>query len=117
MYAMDEADRGDAEYHIKVFYVSGTSVREVDTESGFERQFALTLSITDVENILFVQKLDQDGNVIPASTASATFALYAADSVQVSDGVAYLEDNGSRCKPPPQKPITAAPRMTTIPWP
>lgn len=98
MYAMDEADRGDAEYHIKVFYVSGNSVREVDTKSGFERQFALTLSITDVENILFVQKLDQDGNVIPASTASATFALYAADSVQMGDGVAYLKDDAEPLK-------------------
>ena len=101
-YMMASDQMANAKYTVAVFYTTANTLDgatedntvRVDT-NNFTRQFAAKLLVTNVQNRLFVQKVDEKGNPV----SGATFSLYAAESVEddgngnyrVKDGVQPID--------------------------
>lgn len=85
VYMMASDQMANAKYTVAVYYTTANTLDgatedntvRVDTDK-FTRQFAAKLLVTNVQNRLFVQKVDEKGNPV----SGATFSLYAADSVE-----------------------------------
>lgn len=92
-YLLPEADRAqDAEYAVGIYYTKENSVAKAGPENtvhvfsddlpdgnvNFQRQFATRLLVTNIQNRLFVQKTDTEGNPVDG----AKFGLYTADQVK-----------------------------------
>ena len=106
-YLLPEADRTqDAEYAVGIYYTNKNSVAKAKEENtvqvfsndlpdgqvNFQRQFATRLLVTNIQNRLFVQKTDTEGNPVNG----AKFGLYTADQVKTDEnGKVVLKDDQS----------------------
>lgn len=89
-YLLSGDDRKDAEYTVAIYHTMASSIGDATPENtvhvysddiadgtNFKRQFATRLLVTNIQNRLFVQKTDTEGNHVDG----ATFGLYKADQV------------------------------------
>ena len=90
-YMLSGDARKDAEYAVAIYHTTASSIANADTdntvhvfsddlpsgEKNFQRQFATRLLVTNIQNRLFVQKTDTEGNPVDG----AKFGLYKADQV------------------------------------
>ena len=98
-YMMASDQMANAKYNVAVYYTTANTLDgatedntvRVDTDN-FTRQFAAKLLITNVQNRLFVQKVDEKGNPV----SGATFSLYAADSVEDDGNGNYRVKDGAQ---------------------
>lgn len=81
-------DASSAGYRVDYFYTSADSLAKATPDntarldaSDFDRQFAAILYVSDVENRLIVQKVDELGEPV----AGATFGLFAASAATVGE--------------------------------
>lgn len=96
-YMMAGDQMANAKYTVAVYYTTASTLDgatedntvRVDTDK-FTRQFAAKLLVTNVQNRLFVQKVDEGGNPVDG----ATFSLYSASSVETdAEGNYRLKDS------------------------
>lgn len=95
-YLLPEADRAqDVEYAVGIYYTKENSVAKAGPENtvhvfsddlpdgnvNFQRQFATRLLVTNIQNRLFVQKTDTEGNPVDG----AKFGLYTTDQVTTDE--------------------------------
>ena len=96
-YVLDEGERKKAEHTVGYYYTKAATLAEATTENtcrvdstDFGRNFSANLYVPNVQNNLFVQKLDKDGVPVSAggdSSRSAKFTLYPEENVTIkSDG-------------------------------
>lgn len=98
-YMMASDQMANAKYNVAVYYTTANTLDgatkdntvRVDT-GNFTRQFAAKLLVTNVQNRLFVQKVDEKGNPV----SGATFSLYAADSVEDDGNGNYRVKDGAQ---------------------
>lgn len=89
-YLLSGDARKDAEYTVAIYHTTASSIGDVTPENtvhvysddiadgtNFKRQFATRLLVTNIQNRLFVQKTDTEGNPVDG----AKFGLYTADQV------------------------------------
>lgn len=83
-YAAMLEDKSQSEYTVAVYHTTASSLAEATTENtsmveyqATNRQFSTVIHLTNVQNRLFVQKVDELGK--PAN--GATFELYKSDDV------------------------------------
>ena len=101
-YLLSGDARKDAEYTVAIYYTTASSIADADTDNtvhvfsddlpgdqvNFKRQFATSLLVTNIQNRLFVQKTDTEGNPVDG----ARFGLYTADQVTTdANGKAVLK--------------------------
>lgn len=96
-YMMASDQMANAKYTVAVYYTTANTLDgatedntvRVDTDN-FTRQFASKLLVANVQNRLFVQKVDEGGNPVDG----ATFSLYSASSVETdAEGNYRLKDS------------------------
>ena len=92
-YMLSGDARKDAEYTVTIYHTTASSIANANTdntvhvfsddlpsgEKNFQRQFATRLLVTNIQNRLFVQKTDTEGNPVDG----AKFGLYKADQVKM----------------------------------
>lgn len=102
-YLLSGDARKDAEYTVAIYYTTASSIADAgmdntvhvfsDDHSGdqvnFKRQFATRLLVTNIQNRLFVQKTDTEGNPVDG----ATFGLYKA-TTDANGKVVPKDDQG-----------------------
>ncbi|MED9910572.1 MAG: FctA domain-containing protein [Collinsella aerofaciens] len=90
-YLLSGDARKDAEYTVAIYHTTASSIANANTdntvhvfsddlpsgEKNFQRQFAMRLLVTNIQNRLFVQKTDTAGKPVEG----AKFGLYTADQV------------------------------------
>ena len=89
-YLLSGNDRKNAEYTVAIYHTKASSIGDATPENtvhvysddiadgtNFKRQFATRLLVTNIQNRLFVQKTDTEGNPVDG----AKFGLYTADQV------------------------------------
>lgn len=83
-YAAMMEDKSQSEYTVAVYHTTASSLAEATTENtsmveyqSINRQFSTVIHLTNVQNRLFVQKVDDLGEPVNG----ATFDLYKADAV------------------------------------
>ena len=89
-YLLSGDAREDAEYTVAIYHTTASSIGDATPENtvhvysddiadgtNFKRQFATRLLVTNIQNRLFVQKTDTEGNPVDG----AKFGLYTADQV------------------------------------
>lgn len=89
-YLLSGDARKDAEYTVAIYHTMASSIGDATPENtvhvysddiadgtNFKRQFATRLLVTNIQNRLFVQKTDTEGNPVDG----AKFGLYTADQV------------------------------------
>lgn len=83
-YAAMMEDKSQSEYTVAVYHTTASSLAEATTENtsmveyqSINRQFSTVIHLTNVQNRLFVQKVDDLGEPVNG----ATFELYKADDV------------------------------------
>lgn len=95
-YLLSGNDRKDAEYTVAIYHTTASSIGDATPENtvhvysddiadgtNFKRQFATRLLVTNIQNRLFVQKTDTEGNPVDG----AKFGLY-------TDGQVKADANG-----------------------
>lgn len=96
-YLLSGDARKDAEYAVAIYYTTASSIADANTDNtvhvfsddlpgdqvNFKRQFATHLLVTNIQNRLFVQKTDTEGNPVDG----ARFGLY-------TDGQVTTDANG-----------------------
>lgn len=96
-YLLSGNDRKNAEYTVAIYHTTASSIANANTdntvhvfsddlpsgEKNFQRQFATRLLVTNIQNRLFVQKTDTEGNPVDG----AKFGLY-------TDGQVTTDANG-----------------------
>ena len=92
-------DMESAKYVVAVYYTTASSLSGVTSANtvrlntdNFNRQFASKLLVTNVQNRLFVQKVDEGGNPVDG----ATFSLYSASSVETDAEGNYRLRDGAK---------------------
>lgn len=99
VYMMASDQMANAKYTVAVYYTTANTLDgatedntvRVNTDN-FTRQFAAKLLVTNVQNRLFVQKVDEKGNPV----SGVTFSLYAADSVEDDGNGNYRVKDGAQ---------------------
>lgn len=89
-YLLSGDARKDAEYTVAIYHTTASSIGDATPENtvhvysddiadgtNFKRQFATRLLVTNIQNRLFVQKTDTEGNPVDG----AKFGLYTTDQV------------------------------------
>lgn len=96
-YLLSGDARKNAEYAVAIYYTTASSIADANTDNtvhvfsddlpgdqvNFKRQFAMSLLVTNIQNRLFVQKTDTEGNPVDG----AKFGLY-------TDGQVTTDANG-----------------------
>ena len=95
-YLLSGNDRKDAEHTVAIYHTTASSIDDATPENtvhvysddiadgtNFKRQFATRLLVTNIQNRLFVQKTDTEGNPVDG----AKFGLY-------TDGQVTTDENG-----------------------
>lgn len=96
-YLLSGDARKNAEYAVAIYYTTASSIADANTDNtvhvfsddlpgdqvNFKRQFATSLLVTNIQNRLFVQKTDTEGNPVDG----AKFGLY-------TDGQVTTDANG-----------------------
>ena len=93
-YLLSGDARKDAEYTVAIYHTMASSIGDATPENtvhvysddiadgtNFKRQFATRLLVTNIQNRLFVQKTDTEGNPVDG----AKFGLYTADQVTTDE--------------------------------
>ena len=85
-------------YAVAFFYTTAKNIAEATVANtrwvngtGFERQFAATIYIPNVQHHLYVKKVDDSAAQKPLS--GAVFDLYTAESLTVTDGAYEIKSN------------------------
>ena len=104
-YLLSGDARKNAEYAVAIYYTTASSIADANTDNtvhvfsddlpgdqvNFKRQFATSLLVTNIQNRLFVQKTDTEGNPVNG----AKFGLYTADQVKTDEnGKVVTDENG-----------------------
>lgn len=104
-YMLSGDARKDAEYTVTIYHTTASSIANANTDNtvhvfsddlpdgkeNFRRQFATRLLVTNIQNRLFVQKTDTEGNPVNG----AKFGLYTADQVKTDEnGKVVTDENG-----------------------
>lgn len=103
-YLLSGNDRKNAEYTVAIYHTKASSIGDATPENtvhvysddiadgtNFKRQFATRLLVTNIQNRLFVQKTDTEGNPVNG----AKFGLYTADQVKTDEnGKVVTDENG-----------------------
>lgn len=106
-YLLSGDARKDAEYTVAIYHTTASSIGDAtpgntvhvysdDIADGtnFKRQFATRLLVTNIQNRLFVQKTDTEGNPVDG----AKFGLYTADQVTTdANGKVVLKGEQTPC--------------------
>ena len=102
-YLLSGEARKDAEYTVAIYHTTASSIANANTdntvhvfsddlpsgEKNFQRQFATRLLVTNIQNRLFVQKTDTEGNPVDG----AKFGLYKSTQVTTdANGKVVLKD-------------------------
>lgn len=104
-YMLSGNARDDAEYTIGYYYTSAPSVAgatisntwRVDSDD-FQRLFSADLYVANVQNNLYVQKLDEKGNAVSVGDdgqGSADFALYEKEVIDKAADITINEKDGT----------------------
>lgn len=102
-YLLSGDARKDAEYTVAIYHTTASSIGgatpkntvhvysdDIAGGTNFKRQFATRLLVTNIQNRLFVQKTDTEGNPVNG----AKFGLYTADQVKTDEnGKVVLKDD------------------------
>ncbi|WP_195192791.1 Spy0128 family protein, partial [Collinsella aerofaciens] len=101
-YLLSGDARKDAEYTVAIYHTTASSIGDATPENtvhvysddiadgtNFKRQFATRLLVTNIQNRLFVQKTDTEGNPVDG----ATFGLYEA-TTDANGKVVPKDDQG-----------------------
>lgn len=101
-YLLSDDARKDAEYTVAIYHTTASSIGDATPENtvhvysddiadgtNFKRQFATRLLVTNIQNRLFVQKTDTEGNPVDG----ATFGLYKA-TTDANGKVVPKDDQG-----------------------
>lgn len=101
-YLLSGNDRKNAEYTVAIYHTKASSIGDATPENtvhvysddiadgtNFKRQFATRLLVTNIQNRLFVQKTDTEGNPVDG----ATFGLYKA-TTDANGKVVPKDDQG-----------------------
>ena len=107
-YLLSGDARKDAECTVAIYHTTASSIGDATPENtvhvysddisddiadgtNFKRQFATRLLVTNIQNRLFVQKTDTEGNPVNG----AKFGLYTADQVKTDEnGKVVTDENG-----------------------
>lgn len=103
-YLLSGEARKDAEYTVAIYHTTASSIGDATPKNtvhvysddiadgtNFKRQFATRLLVTNIQNRLFVQKTDTEGNPVNG----AKFGLYTADQVKTDEnGKVVTDENG-----------------------
>lgn len=103
-YLLSGDARKDAEYTVAIYHTTASSIGgatpkntvhvysdDIAGGTNFKRQFATRLLVTNIQNRLFVQKTDTEGNPVNG----AKFGLYTADQVKTDEnGKVVTDENG-----------------------
>lgn len=97
-YAAMMENKSNADYTVAVYHTTASSLAEATTENtsmveyrSTNRQFSTVIHLTNVQNRLFVQKVDELGK--PAN--GATFELYKAEDVTGNSPSTYAIKSGA----------------------
>lgn len=104
-YLLSGDARKNAEYAVAIYYTTASSIADANTDNtvhvfsddlpgdqvNFKRQFATSLLVTNIQNRLFVQKTDTEGNPVDG----AKFGLYT-DSQVTTDANGKVVLNGDQ---------------------
>ncbi len=97
-YAAMMTDESKAEYTVAVYHTTASSLAEATTENtsmvqyqSINRQFSTVIHLTNVQNRLFVQKVDDLGKPVNG----ATFELYQAEDVTGDSPSTYAIKSGA----------------------
>lgn len=97
-YAAMMEDKSKAEYTVAVYHTTASSLTEATTENtsmveyqAINRQFSTVIHLTNVQNRLFVQKVDDLGEPVNG----ATFDLYKAEDVTGNSPSTYAIKSGA----------------------
>lgn len=103
-YLLSGDARKNAEYAVAIYYTTASSIADANTDNtvhvfsddlpgdqvNFKRQFATSLLVTNIQNRLFVQKTDTEGNPVDG----AKFGLYTDGQVTTdANGKVVLKDD------------------------
>src|SRR5699024_4709998 len=101
-FVLNKYERNDAEYTVGYYYTKAATLADATTRdtyrvdtTGFGRNFSANLYVPNIQNNLYVQKLDEDGVPVSVggdSSRSAEFTLYPEENVITkSDGTYEVE--------------------------
>lgn len=97
-YAAMLQDKSQSEYTVAAYHTTASSLAEATTENtsmveyqSINRQFSTVIHLTNVQNRLFVQKVDDLGEPVNG----ATFELYKADDVTGDSPKTYAIKSGA----------------------
>lgn len=97
-YAAMMEDKSKSEYTVAAYHTTASSLAEATTENtsmvqyqSINRQFSTVIHLTNVQNRLFVQKIDDLGKPVNG----ATFELYKADDVTGDSPSTYTIKSGA----------------------
>ena len=97
-YAAMMEDKSNADYTVAVYHTTASSLAEATTENtsmveyqSINRQFSTVIHLTNVQNRLFVQKVDDLGKPVNG----ATFDLYKAEDVTGDSPKTYAIKSGA----------------------
>ena len=97
-YAAMMKDKSNADYTVAVYHTTASSLAEATTENtsmveyqSINRQFSTVIHLTNVQNRLFVQKVDDLGKPVNG----ATFDLYKAEDVTGNSPKTYAIKSGA----------------------
>lgn len=92
-------DNSETQYAVAYYYTTAKSLEDATKENtyrvkydDFDTIFSAALHVPNIFNRLLVQKVDDNGKVIPAATSPATFALYKQDAVDESGDTVSLKE-------------------------
>lgn len=99
MMTQKDAAAGKAQYVVAIYHTTASSLGEATVDntarvesSNFERKFSSRLDLTNVQNRLWVQKVDETG----APVIGAKFELYQAKDVTVGQDGSYTINEGAQ---------------------
>lgn len=99
MMTQKDAAAGKAQYVVAIYHTTASSLGEATVDntarvesSNFERKFSSRLDLTNVQNRLWVQKVDETGTPV----IGAKFELYQAKDVTVGQDGSYTINEGAQ---------------------
>lgn len=102
-FVLNKYERNDAEYTVGYYYTKAATLADATTRdtyrvdtTGFGRNFSANLYVPNIQNNLYVQKLDEDGVPVSVggdSSRSAKFTLYPKKNVSINKDGTYEVEN------------------------
>lgn len=127
----DEEKNTKAEYTVGYYFTEADSLAGATVDNtyrvvsqGFDRIFSVNLYVPNIQNNLYVQKLDENGQPVSAGadgSGSATFTLYSQAGVTIQKDGTYTVAEGTQSYSvdtsdmPTPLPLTGGAMFTRIP--